>query len=604
MAEAREAKRAKRESVGSGSDESHDNSAETLPESSVSDPSELSGISTDDPTETSGASLSSPSESVSDKNPEFNLEEATCIYANEWVESLHRDSLQSVSMLLWYLLGGVLRYPIMDAAKLIGEVLGKGERTIREWRAKFIDNRGKFPESLQGKYQRQGVLWQSEDLNKKAAKHVRESSVVKGRPNMTAGAFCRWVNEDLLQNVSLAPGYPRQISLETARKWLHHLGFEVLDHKKGTYCDGHERDDVVEYRGKFIRKMIALGFLNKDNAPTPEAAASLPTDLESPSADKISKTVVIFHDESTFQANDDQRTFWGTKDMQILKPKSRGAGIMVSDFIEEHNGYLRLTDEEFEEAKKSNPRLKKQARAFLEYGENKEGYWTSEKFMSQIDDAATIAETKYPREKGYRLVWIFDHSSCHGAYAENALNANKMNAKPGGKQPVMRDTINPFTGQVQHLVFSIGIPKGLIQVLKERGIDTRKMKLDDMRKELASHSDFRDEKTKIEHELNRRGHVCILLPKFHCELNPIERCWAQAKRYTRAYSNHTINGLRRNVPNGLEVVTLENIQNHYRKVRTYMFGYVQGFAAGKELEEYMKKCKKIYKSHRRVGTDE
>ena len=35
-----------------------------------------------------------------------------------------------------------------------------------------------------------------------------------------------------------------------------------------------------------------------------------------------------------------------------------------------------------------------------------------------------------------------------------------------------------------------------------------------------------------------------------------------------------------------------------------MFGYVQGFAAGKELEEYMKKWKKIYKSHRRVGTDE
>ena len=91
---------------------------------------------------------------------------------------------------------------------------------------------------------------------------------------------------------------------------------------------------------------------------------------------------------------------------------------------------------------------------------------------------------------------------------------------------------------------------------------------------------------------------------FHCELNPIKRCWAQAKRYTRAYSNYTIAGLRRNVPDGLETVTLENIKNHYRKVRTYMFGYVQGFTAGPELEEHMKKCKKIYKSHRRVGVDE
>ena len=84
-----------------------------------------------------------------------------------------------------------------------------------------------------------------------------------------------------------------------------------------------------------------------------------------------------------------------------------------------------------------------------------------------------------------------------------------------------------------------------------------------MRKELASHSDFRDEKTKIEHTLNRHGHACILLPKFHCELNPIERCWAQAKCYTRAYLNYTIAGLRRNVPDGLDTVTLENIRNHY-----------------------------------------
>ena len=44
------------------------------------------------------------------------------------------------------------------------------------------------------------------------------------------------------------------------------------------------------------------------------------------------------------------------------------------------------------------------------------------------------------------------------------------------------------------MVFSIGVPKGLIQVLKERGVDTRRMKLEDMRRELASHSDFKNEK--------------------------------------------------------------------------------------------------------------
>ena len=174
--------------------------------------------------------------------------------------------------------------------------------------------------------------------------------------------------------------------------------------------------------------------------------------------------------------------------MTILRPKSRSAGIMVSDFIEEHNGYLHLSHEEYERSKQAFPRLKKYARSYLEYGENKEGYWTSEKFMAQIKDAAQIVEMKYPRDQGYRLVWIFDHSSCHGAYADDALNAYKMNVKPGGKQPAMRNTI--WRGKEYSMVFNLGIPKGLQQVLTERGIDTRGMKLEDMRKELASHDNF------------------------------------------------------------------------------------------------------------------
>lgn len=59
-----------------------------------------------------------------------------------------------------------------------------------------------------------------------------------------------------------------------------------------------------------------------------------------------------------------------------MKPKSKGAGIMVSDYIDEYNGFLALTDEQFKEAKKSNPSIKKYAREFLEYGENQDGYWT------------------------------------------------------------------------------------------------------------------------------------------------------------------------------------------------------------------------------------
>ena len=41
-------------------------------------------------------------------------------------------------------------------------------------------------------------------------------------------------------------------------RWLHHLGFKPVRHRKGVYIDGHERDDVVLHRGKYLREMAAL----------------------------------------------------------------------------------------------------------------------------------------------------------------------------------------------------------------------------------------------------------------------------------------------------------------------------------------------------------
>ena len=46
-------------------------------------------------------------------------------------------------------------------------------------------------------------------------------------------------------------------------------------------------------------------------------------------------------------ANEDQLTQWGMKGEKTIKPKSIGAVIMVSDFIDEHNGFLALTEDEY-----------------------------------------------------------------------------------------------------------------------------------------------------------------------------------------------------------------------------------------------------------------
>ena len=45
---------------------------------------------------------------------------------------------------------------------------------------------------------------------------IRSNANVKGQPNLTAGAFCFWVNDELLPNACLEPGFPRTISVKTA----------------------------------------------------------------------------------------------------------------------------------------------------------------------------------------------------------------------------------------------------------------------------------------------------------------------------------------------------------------------------------------------------
>lgn len=109
--------------------------------------------------------------------------------------------------------------------------------------------------------------------------------MVKGRPNMTAVSFTRWVNDHLLPSSILEPGFPRHIGLETGWKFLHELGFEVLNKKKGVYIDDHGRDDVVEHRKKFLCQLVAGGFLTKDGAPNDEAKNAFPDDIESPPAE-------------------------------------------------------------------------------------------------------------------------------------------------------------------------------------------------------------------------------------------------------------------------------------------------------------------------------
>ena len=88
------------------------------------------------------------------------------------------------------------------------------------------------------------------------------------------------------------------ISERTARRWLAGLGWRYGKMKKGMYIDGHEREDVVEYRRGFVSrwKEYERRFQEWDNDGN-----ELPRPTGFPIADRL---IPVTHDESTFYQND------------------------------------------------------------------------------------------------------------------------------------------------------------------------------------------------------------------------------------------------------------------------------------------------------------
>ena len=70
------------------------------------------------------------------------------------------------------------------------------------------------------------------------------------------------------------------------------------------------------------------------------------------------------------------------------------------------------------------------------------------------------------------------------------------------------------------MVFDDSTSKDMKQILFERGVNTTKMKADEMRKALQEFSDFKYEKTQMVTLLQGMAFTGYFIPKFHCEFNP------------------------------------------------------------------------------------
>jgi hypothetical protein len=131
----------------------------------------------------------------------------------------------------------------------------------------------------------------------------------------------------------------RGIHVRTARRWLHKLSWRYQQKKKGMYIDGHEREDVVEYRRRFIerwkeyeKRFIIYG--NDGNV------LSTPTGFAVPQGVRF-RLILVTHDESTFYENDRRKIHWMPKDAKaVAEKKGEGQSIMVSEFLTSEWGRL------------------------------------------------------------------------------------------------------------------------------------------------------------------------------------------------------------------------------------------------------------------------
>lgn len=97
-------------------------------------------------------SIITPADSEMSEDPTFDPEkeletDSQLQFAEEWSISLDRDDKVSLGLFLSYHLEQLLGLSKTMAAEYTGMMLGKSERTIRQWKADFVENGYEVPES-------------------------------------------------------------------------------------------------------------------------------------------------------------------------------------------------------------------------------------------------------------------------------------------------------------------------------------------------------------------------------------------------------------------------------------------------------------------------
>ncbi|KAI0045259.1 hypothetical protein FA95DRAFT_1495657 [Auriscalpium vulgare] len=125
----------------------------------------------------------------------------------------------------------------LDAAKARGKGLYTAKR-LRAWTRTFIVDRENLPFNLYGTWSTS--MLQTGELAQDIFAHLQ-----------SLGPYIRAMDiVDFLDTPGIREQYSltKTISLTTAQRWMHLMDYRWTKTPTGQYVDGHEREDVVEYR--------------------------------------------------------------------------------------------------------------------------------------------------------------------------------------------------------------------------------------------------------------------------------------------------------------------------------------------------------------------
>lgn len=120
---------------------------------------------------------------------------------------------------------------------------------------------------------------------------------------VTPYRFCDGLNSDILPSLNISLKKP--LCYKTALRWLVKLGWSPTKLKKGVYMDGHERDDVVQYR-----KTVYLPKITEYQRRMKKYEGPNLKCIEPELAEGEKEIIAIFQDESCCNANEYRTTAW------------------------------------------------------------------------------------------------------------------------------------------------------------------------------------------------------------------------------------------------------------------------------------------------------